>query len=272
MREVVLQVPRLVVEEVLDRLLPVLPGGVHERELKTITELRIRGADLPSLAEILALSGRRDLRAWEHEVSEDWRERRADDYVPDVIGGRLVVAPDWAPPSGAELEIVLDQSTAFGSGDHPTTRRCLELLLEIPPSGSFADLGCGTGVLGILAARLGFEPVMAVDLSPESVASARRNAAANGVALRAVVRDLLTEEPPATDVFAANVPPAVHLRLAKRLPDPLPRLGMLSGFHPGAAASVLGGYEARGAKVSLREEVHGWTVAMVTGPLPDTSA
>jgi ribosomal protein L11 methyltransferase len=272
MREVVLHVPRRAVEEVLDRLLPMLPGGVHERERKKVTELRIRGTDLPSLDEILALSGRRDLRAWEHEVSDDWRERRADDYVPDVIGGRLVVAPDWAPASGAELEIVLDQSTAFGSGDHPTTRRCMELLLELSPDGSFADLGCGTGVLGILAARLGFDPVVVVDVSPESVDAALANAATNGAQLRGVVMDLLTDDPPVADVFVANVPPAIHLSLAEKLPDPFPRLGVLSGFHPGAAAAVLSAYEARGAEMKLRQDVHGWAVAVVAGPLPEATS
>src|SRR5437588_853912 len=166
MREVVLEVPRAAVEDVLDRLLPRLPHGVRERERGRRVELRMRGEGLPSADEIRALTGRRNLRVREHEVPDDWRERRRADYEPDVIGGRLVVAPEWAPESGAEIEIVLREGSAFGGGTHPTTRKCLELLLQIHPNGSLADLGCGTGVLAILAARHGWDPVVAVAVIP----------------------------------------------------------------------------------------------------------
>lgn len=269
MREVVLEVPRADVEAVLDRLLPVLPGGVLERELGDVVELRLRGRELPSLDEIVSLTDQRDLRAWEHQVPDDWRRRRVADYVPDVIGGRLVVAPDWAPASGAEIEIILDESGAFGLGTHPTTRRCLELLLETRPSGSFVDLGCGTGVLAILAARIGFDPVFAVDLSPESVEATQRNARANEVSLHARVLDLKSEEPPRADAFAANVPPVVHQRLAECLPVSAPGLGVVSGFHAGEAEAVLSGYRGTGARVDVRDDVHGWTVAVLSWPLPE---
>jgi ribosomal protein L11 methyltransferase len=268
MREVVLHVPRDEVEDVLDRLLPQLPGGVRERELEQVVELRLRGDALPTLLEILALAGRSEIRAWEQQVPDDWRERRVADYVPDLIGGRLVVAPGWAPSSPAEIEIVLEDSAAFGTGSHPTTRRCLELLLGFPAGGSFADLGCGTGVLGIVAARLGFDPVVAVDISPEGVETARRNAAANEVRVDGRVLDLLNETPPAAEAFAANVPPDVHRQLAERLPDPFPRIGLVSGFHSGESESVLSAYQARGAQVRSRHEVHGWSVAALAAPLP----
>jgi ribosomal protein L11 methyltransferase len=264
MREVVLRVPRRHVEGVLDRLLPILPEGVREVERGDMVELRIRGADVPPLTEIMRLAGRRGRAAHEHEVSDDWRERRVADYEPDVIGRRLVVAPEWAPRSGAQIEIVLGEGAVFGGGSHPTTRRCLELLLELPPVGSFADLGCGTGVLGILAAKLGWDPVLAVDLSPESVRATRDNGRRNGVDVRAEVLDLCTESPPAVDGFVANIPPAVHLTRAPELPDPLPSLGLISGFHSGAEARVVGeAYDRRGLGVRRRIEVDGWSVLLL---------
>ena len=80
---------------------------------------------------------------------------------------------------------------AFGTGAHPTTRMCLELLLDMEPGGPFADLGCGAGVLAIAAARLGWAPVIAVDHEPQSVDATRRNAERNGAAVDALELDLL---------------------------------------------------------------------------------
>ena len=84
------------------------------------------------------------------------------------------------------VEIVIDPGQAFGTGAHATTRLCLELMLELPAPGpaAFLDLGCGSGVLAIAAARLGWDPVIALDYDPASVEAAVENARVNGVADR----------------------------------------------------------------------------------------
>jgi ribosomal protein L11 methyltransferase len=270
MREVVLRVPRKDVERVLDRLLPSLPGGVREIERGDAVEISIRGQDLPSLAQIVALTGRPDLPAREHEISDDWRERRRADYAPDLIGGRLVVRPDWAPPAGAEIEIVLEEGPAFGAGTHPTTRACLELLLGLEPVGAFADLGCGSGVLAILAAKLGWDPVSAVDIRPESVELAQRNAVRNGASVSAHALDLREGPLPSIVGFAANIAPDIHRQLATALPDPLPRLGLVSGIHPGEVDQVLDAYRDRGLLPRRHLDLHGWSVVVLERPLPDS--
>ena len=101
---------------------------------------------------------------------------------------------------------------AFGTGAHPTTRMCLELLLDLEPAGGFADLGCGAGLLAIAAAALGYRPVFAVDHEARSVEATRRNAERNGVEVEALQLDLLDATPPPAPTLAANVPPAVHRR------------------------------------------------------------
>ena len=68
---------------------------------------------------------------------------------------------------------MLEEGGAFGAGTHPTTRKCLELMLDMRPEGSFSDLGCGSGVLAILAGLLGFAPLTAVDVQPASVDATR---------------------------------------------------------------------------------------------------
>jgi ribosomal protein L11 methyltransferase len=264
MREIVLTVPRAAVEEVLDRLLPVIPGGVREVPHGHHVELRIRGADLPAKAELKAAVGRWPHKLSECAVSDDWRERRLADYEAEVIAGRLVVRPDWAPVAApGVIDIALGESAAFGVGAHPTTRVCLELLLEFEPRGSFADLGCGTGVLAIVAARLGWAPVTAVDVRAESVAAARANAARNGVAVQVQEIDLTTRPAPRADGFAANVPVELHEVLARSWEDPLSHFGIVSGFGPDEVARVADAYAARGLRESVRVQRDGWVIALL---------
>ena len=113
------------------------------------------------------------------EVADDWRERWRSYHRPAVVRERLTVRPPWEPPGTTPLDVVIDPGQAFGTGAHATTRLCLELLLEVGPPGSLLDLGCGSGVLAIAAARLGFAPVVAVDNDPAAVAAANANAALN---------------------------------------------------------------------------------------------
>jgi ribosomal protein L11 methyltransferase len=266
MREVVLVVPRAAVEDVLDRLLPTVPGGVRESARGRNVELSIRGSALPSVSELKRAAGRWPHRVFEREVSDDWRERRAADYTPDVIGGRLVVRPEWAPaasPASAPIEIVLGESAAFGGGAHPTTRACLELLLGLRPLGSFADLGCGSGVLAILAARLGWSPVLALDIQPAGVEAVRANALRNGVEVEARTADLAAEPPPSTDAFAANVPAGLHRRLAGGLAETDAQIGLLSGFGPAEADAIVEAYASRGFRQRERVDTHGWSVVQI---------
>jgi len=112
-------------------------------------------------------------------VADGWEDAWRD-FHHGVRAGRLWVGPPWeAPPAGA-VSVVIDPGRAFGTGAHPTTRLCLELLQEVEPT-SLLDVGCGSGVLSIAAAKLGFAPVRAVDLDETALEVTAANAAANGV-------------------------------------------------------------------------------------------
>ncbi len=264
MREVTVRVPRRAVEDVLDRLLPIVPGGVREVATGRHVELRMRGHDIPDGDALAEAAGRWPYRLSEREVPDDWRQRRLLDYEPDVIGGRVVVRPAWAPASGAGLiDIPIADSAAFGSGAHPTTRTCLELLLETEPRGSFADLGCGSGVQAILAARLGWSPVIAIDVMAECVSAALGNAEAAGVQIAARVMDLADEAPPSTDGIAANLPAALHEIVAGSLTEPLPQVGVLSGFGSDEAAAVKAAYARRGLRERRSVEILGWSIVVL---------
>ena len=98
--------------------------------------------------------------------------------------GRCWVGPPWEEPPGDAIAVVIDPGRAFGTGAHATTRLCLELLQAVEPT-SLLDVGCGSGVLSVAAAKLGFAPVTAIDIDEVALETTRANAAANGVAVEA---------------------------------------------------------------------------------------
>lgn len=137
------------------------------------------------------------------EAPEDWAERwRA--FHRGVVVGTLWIGPPWEQPPSEPVSVVIDPGRAFGTGGHATTRLCLELL-QLVPRGSLVDVGCGSGVLAIAAARLGFDPVVALDNDPAAVEATEENARRNGVWLEAGLADALAGPLPETDVAVANI-------------------------------------------------------------------
>jgi ribosomal protein L11 methyltransferase len=163
--------------------------------------------------------------------------------------------------------VVIDPGQAFGTGAHPTTRMCLELMLGLRAGGSFADLGCGSGVLAIAAAKLGFGPVAAFDADRGAVAATTANARANGVELDRVERlDLRAGPPPAADVVAANLMRPLLLRVAELMQARPPRALIVSGLLDEEADEVAAAF------VPLREHGRlsdkGWTALLLTQSVP----
>ncbi|MBI3526307.1 MAG: 50S ribosomal protein L11 methyltransferase [Betaproteobacteria bacterium] len=121
----------------------------------------------------------------EDVAEQDWVQLTQSQFEPIRINDRLWIVPTWhAAPDPAAINLALDPGMAFGTGSHPTTRLCLEWLCENLRSGeTVLDYGCGSGILGIAAARLGAARVLGVDLDDHALEAARSNAVANKVAL-----------------------------------------------------------------------------------------
>jgi ribosomal protein L11 methyltransferase len=149
------------------------------------------------------------------DVDEGWESRWRDFHRP-VRVGPLWVGPPWETPPPDATAVVIDPGRAFGTGAHATTRLTLELLLALE-RGSVLDVGCGSGVLSIAAALLGFAPVTAIDVEDAAVEATRVNAAVNGVAVDARRVDATASALPSADVVLANIALDTVLALAPRL-------------------------------------------------------
>ena len=160
------------------------------------------------------------------------------------------------------LDLVVDPGRAFGTGAHATTRLSLELLLEQAPGGSLADLGCGSGVLAIAAARLGFTPVTAVDNELAALEATRANAAVNGVTLERVEPlDLRAERPPAAQTVTANLMRPLLLRLASLI-DEHPETLIVSGLLDEEADEVVAAFAPLTERRRLSSQ--GWSALLLS--------
>jgi ribosomal protein L11 methyltransferase len=191
-------------------MLELAPEGFEERE---------RGHELELAAYTDGLGGSRIARAFgaahEDDVPPDWAERWRTFHRP-ARAGPFWIGPSWEGAPDDAIAIVIDPGLAFGTGAHATTRLCLELLAEVP-LGSLLDAGCGSAVLSVAAAKLGFAPVLAVDDDPFAIETARSNAAANQVDIDASLLDVTQGDLPGTDVAVANIALATVESLAARI-------------------------------------------------------
>lgn len=248
------RVHRAHAEIVLAELLELAPDGVEETQIgEEIVEYAVYGApgELPSLPDLKAAAGPALVEISTSETADDWQERwrrfhrpilvKAPVQVRDSGSSRatpaLYVRPPWEESAPGERveEIVIDPGQAFGTGAHATTRLCLELVLEMSSlglaSGPLLDVGTGSGVLAIAAARLGFAPVLGLDHELQSVEAARANAAVNGVDIAVERFDLRKQTLPrlAGTVVLANLLLPLLLELSRTMAEP-PRELVASGL------------------------------------------
>jgi ribosomal protein L11 methyltransferase len=160
-----------------------------------------------------------------------WQTAMRAFHQPVDVAGEIRVRPPWHPRGESAIDVVIDPAMAFGTGQHDTTRGCLELLVGVEP-GRLLDVGCGSGVLAIAAVRLGHDPVWAWDLDPLAVEATVANARANGVALTVGHRDALTAPLPGADVLLGNLTASVLTALAPRTVGLPLRAAILSGLRP----------------------------------------
>jgi ribosomal protein L11 methyltransferase len=275
------RVPRERAELVAAELLALSPGGLEEVDLEDgLVELAIYGApgEVADLGELRAVVGDALVDVVTTEVPDDWSERWRDWHRPLDVGS-LRVRPPWEPARAGALDVVIDPGQAFGTGAHPTTRLSLELLYELPARGPLADWGCGSGVLALAAARLGFDPVLACDHDPASLEATLAAAATNGItadvaeaaprasadAPSVVVSrcDLRRAPGPWAPTVTANLVRPLLLEVAALMDRPPERL-IVSGLETGEPDAVVAAFARHGLRDATRREGDGWSAILLT--------
>jgi ribosomal protein L11 methyltransferase len=256
------RVARSQAEPVLAELLELVPGGLEERDVDENTvEYAIYGApgELPDVGELRAVAGGALVDVSTSDVSDgsDWR----DWHRPLDVGPLRVRAP-WAPERPGALDVVIDPGQAFGTGAHPSTRLTLELLVDEPRGGPLADWGCGSGILSVAAARLGFDPVLACDHDREALAAAEAAAAANGVELTVTRCDLRRTPGPWAPAVLANLVRPLLLEIAALIERPPDRL-IASGLMLDEVDEVAAAFEPHGLRLASRRDGDGWSAILL---------
>lgn len=257
-------------ERVLAELIALAPGGVEEDRGTGYVEYAIYGApgELPTLPDLRAAVADGLVEVSSTEVPDDWADRWQDFHRPLLVGGRLWVRPSWEQPRPGTIDLVIDPGRAFGTGAHPTTRMCLELLLGLAEEGEVegpvADWGTGSGLLAIAAAKLGFGAVVGCDHEPAALEAAAKNAAASGVELELIALNLRQSPPPPAPIAIANLTAPLLREVASRLQAPPHRL-ICSGLLVAEADRVVAAFASLGLVELERCSEGGWTAISMSG-------
>ena len=202
---------------------------------------------------------------------EDWSESWKRHFKPIEIDDALLVKPSWSKklPRKNQAVVVLDPGLSFGTGQHPTTAFCLRALVvrhrKMGACRSFLDMGMGSGILAIAAAKLGYSPVVAFDFDPEAVRVARANARANGVRkklrmARADVTKLPVRPARRYDLICANLISTLLISERRRIVAQLNGGGtlVLAGILKLEFAEVQKVFEELGLKLAARKAENEW--------------
>ena len=222
-----------------------------------------------ALAEAMAIVGVEAAIETGEIADEDWKFAYRRHFKVEEIGRRLVMVPAWEEvPSGDRLPIVLDPGLAFGTGKHETTRACLEYIDELAPVDSFLDMGCGSGILSVAAAKHGCRRVKGFDLDPEAVKASMENAAANDVSVEFVRFALGRKGAAATtekfDLVVANILGPLLIRFADEILGAVGGQLVISGILNELYPEVRAAFESRGLKEISHKTLGEWTTGLLS--------
>lgn len=206
----------------------------------------------------------------------DWAEAWKANYHPVRLGKHLIIRPEWVNLETGPDDVVisLDPGMAFGTGTHPTTQLCLEILEErVQPATQVLDLGCGSGILSIAAAKLGAESVLAVDIDPIAITATQQNAARNGmehkITARAGSLSEVLETGQQFDLLAANILARVIIQMCDEMLGDILKpggVGIFSGIIAEQAAEVEAALRHTGLKPFARKQQGDWVAILAKRP------
>ena len=255
---------------VLAELTVLAPNGVEEERGPGYVEYAIYGGEgeLPELGDIDAAVGAGTVEVSSTEIPDDWADRWRDFHKPLLVGKRLWLRPSWEAPREGAVDVVVDPGQAFGTGAHPTTRLCLELLLELEAAGeaggALTDLGTGSGVLAIAAAKLGWTPVHAYDHEKPALEAAAANASVNGVEIQLGQINLRELLPDLALTIVANMTAPVLQAVADQLAKlEAPSTFVCSGLLPAELDDAAAAFAKAGLGEAERRRDGDWAALLL---------
>ena len=263
-------------ERCVNPLFEVFDGGdfvlTSYRDVESpLAEMRIyfeEGDPRPALARALEIVGCEAEIKSEEVAEEDWRFSYRRHFKTELVSPHILVQPEWE-----RLAVIkFDPGLAFGTGRHETTKACLQYIDELAPATnreprtSFLDMGCGSGILSIAAAKLGYAPVRGFDVDPDAVAASRENAAKNGVEAE-FFRHALGGRGQcpleSADLVVANILGPLLIRFAGEIVPCVKRHLVVSGILNELYPEVLAAYEARSFREVSRKTIGEWTTGLL---------
>jgi ribosomal protein L11 methyltransferase len=255
-------------ELVLAELTVLAPNGVEEERGPGYVEYAIYGGEgeLPELGDLDAGVAGGRVEVTSSEIPDDWADRWRDFHKPLLVAERLWLRPSWEPAREGTVDVVVDPGQAFGTGAHPTTRLCLEFLCELEAAGEaggeLVDLGTGSGVLAIGAAKLGWGPVRGYDHEPAAIEAAAANAEANGVELQLERMNLRERLPKLAPVVVANMTAPILKVVAAQM-ERAPRTLICSGLLPDEQDDVADAFGVAGMEEARRRRDGDWAALLL---------
>lgn len=263
-------------ERCVNPLFEVFDGGdfvlTSYRDVESpLAEMRIyfeEGDPRPALARALEIVGCEAEIKSEEVAEEDWRFSYRRHFKTELVSPHILVQPEWE-----RLAVIkFDPGLAFGTGRHETTKACLQYIDELAPATnreprtSFLDMGCGSGILSIAAAKLGYAPVRGFDVDPDAVAASRENAAKNSVEaefFRHALGGRGQGPLESADLVVANILGPLLIRFAGEIVPCVKRHLVVSGILNELYPEVLAAYEARSFREVSRKTIGEWTTGLL---------
>lgn len=249
---------------VLAELTVLAPNGVEEERGPGYVEYAIYGGEgeLPELGDLDAAVDGGRIEVSSTEIPDDWADRWRDFHKPLLVADRLWLRPSWEPPREGAIDIVVDPGQAFGTGAHPTTRLCLGFLCELESGGELVDLGTGSGVLAIAAAKLGWSPIRGYDHEPAALEAAAANAAANGVEIQLGRMNLRERLPGLAPTVVANMTSPILGAVAAQMTAP-PQTLICSGLLPSELDATAAAFAPAGLREAERRIEGDWAALLL---------
>jgi ribosomal protein L11 methyltransferase len=253
-------------EAVTNRLSEIGSVGTFEREEKIIAYFEDSGQidriceELAGFKDALSSAGLDPSLSFDFVLlpEQDWTETWKETFTPIDVANNFTVIPSWVEHETARIPIIIDPGMVFGTGHHASTQICLTLIEKYAAKvsrGTFLDIGTGSGILAIGAARLGFRKVVAVDTDPLAVDNAQRNAELNGLEKMTVLKGDVTAAEGQFDLITANLISNVLITIAREIVSRMSpgSIAILSGMLPGQEDAVLETYQR--ARLDMIEKV-----------------